>query len=80
MLSSYVAKKMSCARYKILEDDTYFGEIPAVRGVWAHAQNLEDCRAELREVLEGWLYLKIHAREHIAGFSPIRRHSVATVV
>ena len=79
MLSGYILRKMSRARYKLLEDETYFGEIPGVRGVWAHARSLEDCRAELHEVLEEWLYLKIHARERVAGISAIRRQSVAAV-
>lgn len=55
----YVEKKLKSAHYKILEDKTFFGEIPGLRGVWANAKNLEDCRDELREVLEGWLLLKI---------------------
>ena len=62
-------KKLKSARYKILEDDTYFGEIPGVRGVWANAKNLEDCRRELAEVLEDWLFLKIRNRESVPGFS-----------
>jgi predicted RNase H-like HicB family nuclease len=54
MSSSYLLQKMSRARYKILEDGMYFGEIHGAPGVWAHARNLEDCRTELRDVLEEW--------------------------
>ena len=53
MLIEYIDKKLKQARYKLLEDGTYFGKIPGVRGVWANARNLEDCRKELQEVLEG---------------------------
>lgn len=52
MLSEYIAKKLRMARHKLLENGSYFGEIPGVEGVWANAKNLEDCRKELREVLE----------------------------
>ncbi|MBU2509427.1 type II toxin-antitoxin system HicB family antitoxin, partial [Patescibacteria group bacterium] len=54
MLSEFIAKNLKKARYKILDDNTYFGEIPGLDGVWANAKNLEDCRAELQDVLEGW--------------------------
>jgi predicted RNase H-like HicB family nuclease len=57
MLSDYIAAAMKRAKYKIAEDNTFFGEIPGFSGVWANRDNLEDCRAELQEVLEGWLVL-----------------------
>lgn len=68
MFSEFIAKKLKEARYKLLKDGTYFGEIPRFRGVWANAKDLEDCRRELREVLESWLLLKIRDRERIPGF------------
>jgi predicted RNase H-like HicB family nuclease len=68
MLTEYIAKKLKAARYKLLKDGSYFGEIPGLRGVWANAKNLEDCRRELREVLEAWLLLKVRSRERVPGF------------
>jgi len=68
MLSEYIAKKLKTAKYKLLKDGSYFGEIPGLRGVWANAKNLEDCRKELQEVLEDWLLLKIRFGEKISGF------------
>ncbi len=68
MLSDFISKKLKAARYKILKDDSYFAEIPGIKGVWANAKNLEDCREELREVLEDWLLLKVRDREKIPGF------------
>ncbi len=68
MFNEYIEKKLKLARYKILKDGSYFGEIPGVRGVWANAKNLEGCRQELKEVLEDWFLLKIRARERIPGF------------
>ncbi|MEK7082431.1 MAG: type II toxin-antitoxin system HicB family antitoxin [Patescibacteria group bacterium] len=68
MLTQYLTKKLHQARYKLLKDGTYFGEIPGLRGVWAHARNLEDCRRELQEVLEGWLFLKVKNSEPVPGF------------
>lgn len=68
MLSEFVAKKMRRGRYKILKDKTCFGEIPGLKGVWASAKNLEDCRKELQEVFEDWLLLKVRSGERIPGF------------
>ena len=68
MLSDFIEKKLKSARYKLLKDRTYFGEIPGLKGVWANAKNLEDCRKELKEVLEDWLILKIRDREEVPGF------------
>lgn len=68
MLSEYIERKLKEAKYKLLKDRSYFGEIPTARGVWASAKNLEDCRAELREVLEDWLFLKIRDHERVSGF------------
>lgn len=59
MISEFVEKKLKGAKYKILGDKTYFGEIPGLRGVWANAKNLEDCRQELKEALEDWLLFKL---------------------
>jgi predicted RNase H-like HicB family nuclease len=68
MFNEFIEKKLKLARYKILEDGNYFGEITGVQGVWASAKNLEDCRQELREVLEDWFLLKIQAKEKIPDF------------
>ena len=59
MLNEFIDKKLKAARYKLLADKSYFGEIPGVPGVWANARTLEKCRDELREVLEDWLLLKV---------------------
>jgi len=63
MLSDYIFKRLKEAKYIILKNGSYFGEIPGLKGVWASAKNLEDCRKELQEVLEDWLLLKIRTRD-----------------
>lgn len=68
VLSAYIGKKLREARYKILKDGMYFGEIPSLKGVWSSAKDLERCRQELGEVLEDWILLKIRARERVPGF------------
>lgn len=69
MLTQFIEKQLKKAEYKLLKDNTYFGEIPGLKGVWANAKTLEACRSELQEVLEDWLFLKIKDDERIPGFS-----------
>ncbi len=60
MLSSYIRAAMARARYEILPDDgTYYGEIPDCQGVWADRSTLDECRAELQEVLEDWIVFRL---------------------
>ncbi len=55
MLNEFLVENLAKAQYKILKNKEYFGEISGLNGVWASAKNLEDCRTQLKEVLEDWL-------------------------
>lgn len=55
MLAEYIAAAMRQAEYKMLEDETYWGEIPPLRGVWANADTLKECEEELESILEDWI-------------------------
>lgn len=60
MLTQYIQTAMRQAKYEILSDDgSFYGEIPGFQGVWANAATLEDCRNELAEVLEEWIFLHL---------------------
>ena len=59
MFNEYIDKAMQHAHYEQLEDGTYFGRIPGFKGVWANQPTEQECREELREVLEGWILLNI---------------------
>lgn len=69
MLSEFIYKKMAMAKYKLLKNGSYFGEIAGLSGVWANAKNLEECRGQLQEVLEDWLVLKLRDKQRIPGLS-----------
>lgn len=61
MLLEYIGAALRHAKYEILPDDaSYYGEVPELTGVYANAASLEDCREQLREVLEEWLLFRIH--------------------
>ena len=60
MLNKYIQKALHKAKYEILSDDnTFYGEIPEFQGVYANAAMLEDCRDELAEVLEEWIFFRL---------------------
>ena len=72
MLTSYIHAAMHLAKYEILEDHTYYGEIPGFLGVWANADSLDACREELQSTLEDWLILGLrmgHELPVVAGIN-----------
>jgi predicted RNase H-like HicB family nuclease len=49
---------MRKAEYQILSgDNTFYGDIPASDGVYANSEDLETCRSEPKEVLDGCIML-----------------------
>jgi len=61
MLLEYLQAALRHAKYEILTgEDAYYGEIPECRGVYANAPRLEECREQLREVLEEWVLFRVH--------------------
>jgi predicted RNase H-like HicB family nuclease len=65
VLTRYIREAMRRARYKTLDDDTCFGQIPGLQGVWANERTREECETALQEVLEEWLVLKIRDNDAI---------------
>ena len=63
MLSSYIRAAMELAEYSLLDNGSYYAEIPGIQGVWAEGKTQADARRELQEVLEGWIVLRLE-RQH----------------
>ena len=60
MLTQYIQAAMRQAKYEILSDDgSFYGEIHGFQGVYANAETLEECREELAEVLESWIFFRL---------------------
>lgn len=59
MIGEYIRAAMKEARYEVLEDGSFYGEIEGLKGVWANADTLEGTREELEEVLEEWIVLRL---------------------
>ena len=60
MLIEYIKAALKLAKYEIIEEDnTIYAEVPDLPGVWANASTFEECREELKEVIEGWVLLGV---------------------
>lgn len=60
MLTEYIEESLRRAKYEIIDDDEpYYGEIKELKGVWATATTLEECRNKLKEVVEDWILVSI---------------------
>lgn len=71
-MSRYVEAASGQAQYEILADKGgFYGSIPALAGVWAHADSLEECREELKSALEDWLLFSLSRRQHIPALDGI---------
>jgi predicted RNase H-like HicB family nuclease len=71
MLTEYISAALRKALYKVLEDGSWFAEIPGFEGVWANGATVEECRQELQEVLEEWLILKIRDKDVIPSIGDL---------
>ena len=73
MIQEYVEQAMEKAHYEIIKDnEPFYGEIKECPGVWATGKTLEECRRNLRDTSDGWIYIRmckglaIHTIERIA--------------
>ncbi len=59
MLTEYIERAMRKAKYKKLADGTYCGTIRPCPGAIAFGKTLQECKREMRSVLEDWLLVKL---------------------
>ncbi len=60
MIREYIDAALSHARYEMIEDEEpFYGEVPDLQGVWATGKTLEECRANLNEVIDGWILVRL---------------------
>jgi predicted RNase H-like HicB family nuclease len=54
-LTAYIEAALEVAHYDKLDDGSFAGEIPKLKGVIAFGRTLRDCEGELRSTLEDWI-------------------------
>jgi predicted RNase H-like HicB family nuclease len=75
MRIEYIDEALRRARYGMIEDEEpYYGSVQDLPGVWATGKTLEQCRENLREVIEGWTIVSLQ-RGH--GVPPVGQRRIA---
>jgi predicted RNase H-like HicB family nuclease len=60
MIAEYINQALELAHYeKIDDEEPYYGEIAKLPGVYATGKTLEECRNNLKDVVEGWIIISI---------------------
>ena len=54
-ITAYIEAALGLARYDKLEDGSFAGDIPKLKGVAAFGHTLRECESELRSTLEDWI-------------------------
>lgn len=65
MLLNYITAAMKKAKYETNSSGKVYGEIPELQGVWAEGNSVEECRNELMEVAEEWIFLKLRDNDEL---------------
>ena len=60
MLIEYIEESLKRAHYEIINDEEpFYGEVKELKGIWATGNTLEECRKNLRDVIEGLILVSI---------------------
>jgi predicted RNase H-like HicB family nuclease len=54
-ITAYIEAALELARYDKLDDGSFAGEIPKLKGVAAFGCTLRECENKLRSTLEDWI-------------------------
>ncbi|MDB6123570.1 MAG: hypothetical protein JWQ71_2563 [Pedosphaera sp.] len=75
-LTAYIEAALELARYDKLEDGSFAGEIPKLKGVIAFGQTLRNCENELRSTLEDWILVGLRLGHKLPVLSGIDLNKV----
>lgn len=59
MITKYIASALAAAKYEQLEDGSFVATVRGLRGVVAIGRSVEQCRAQLEEVVEAWVLVRV---------------------
>jgi predicted RNase H-like HicB family nuclease len=72
MLTEYLTAVLESAHFEIIDDvEPYYGNIPALSGVWATGKTLEECRGNLAAALEGWVFFSIARGQELPALNGV---------
>lgn len=58
-MPAHIEAALEAAYYDKLEEGSFAGEIPNLKGVAALMKSLRECEAELRSTLEDWILVDL---------------------
>lgn len=80
MIIEYIEEALKRAHYEIIDDEQpYYGEIKELKGVWATGKTLEECRRNLKEVIEGWILVSVKKEIHIPRLGNVQIKEIEEV-
>ena len=60
MIPEYIERSLAHARYELINDEEpWYGEIPELEGVYATGKTFEACQASLKDVVNGWIIVRL---------------------
>jgi predicted RNase H-like HicB family nuclease len=59
MITKYIEQALERARYEKLEDGSYCASVRGLRGVVAVGRTVKSCRAQLAEMVEEWILVRV---------------------
>jgi predicted RNase H-like HicB family nuclease len=75
-LTAYIETALELACYDKLEDGSFAGEIPKLKGVIAFGKTLRDCEGELRSTLEDWILVGLRLGQKLPVLAGIDLNKV----
>jgi predicted RNase H-like HicB family nuclease len=64
VLLEYLTAALDRAHYEMIDDaEPFYGEISGLQGVWASGKTLEECRRNLAQALEDWIFFTVSRGE-----------------
>ena len=75
-LTAYIEAALEVAQYDKLDDGSFAGEIPKLKGVIAFGRTLRDCEGQLRSTLEDWILVGLRLRHKLPVLAGIDLNKV----
>ena len=78
-ITAYIEAALEMARYDKLDDGSFAGEIPKLKGVAAFGRTLRECENELRSTLEDWILVGLRLGHKLPVLGGIDLNKVSNV-
>jgi predicted RNase H-like HicB family nuclease len=60
VLTEYLNAALERAHYELIQDEEpFYGQVNGLQGVWATGKTLEECRRNLADAIEDWVFFSI---------------------